>query len=108
MQLGHMVVVEQAESYDLMETQGAVEYPKLREMMKNAQKMVNQVFGTETQQKKVAMQVMELMVEQNTALPNSPCSRVRELLARSTREVTYEARCEQESGHSACKKQVCP
>ena len=105
-QLGHMELVEQAESYDLLETQGAVVYPRLREVMQDAQKMVYQVNGTRIQQKKVALQEKELLGEQNTALPSSPCSRAREQLTRSTREVAYEASWEQESGHTACKKQA--
>ena len=58
-QLGHMELVVQAESYDLLGTWGAMVYPKLGEMMQDAQKMVYQATGTRIQQKKVGMQGME-------------------------------------------------
>ena len=105
-QLGHMVLVEQADSYDLLETQGAVVYPRQREMMQDAQKMMSQENGTRIQQRKVVLRERVLLGEQNTAPLSSPCSRAREQLTRSTREVAYEASWEQESGHTACKKQA--
>ena len=82
-QLDHMVVVEKAALCDLMETQGAVEYPQLRELLMDDQKMVNHLLESKRQLLKAVMQGWDLMVEQNTALPGSPCLTVVDLLTRS-------------------------
>ena len=82
-QLDHMVVVEQAALYDLMETQGAVEYPQLRELLMDDQKMMNHLLESKRRLLKAVMQGWELMVGQNTVLPGSPCSTVMDLLTRS-------------------------
>ena len=82
-QQGHMVMVEKAALCDLMETQGAVEYPQPRELLMDAQKLMNHLPESKRWLLKAEMQGWESMVGQNTVLPGSPCSAVLDLLTRS-------------------------
>ena len=62
MWLGHMELVELADAFDLLGTQGAVVYPRLRERMEDAQKMESPEKETGMQQKETVLQEKELLV----------------------------------------------
>ena len=62
MRLGHMELVELADAFDLLETQDATVYPRLRERRDEAQKMESQEKGTGMQQKETMLQEKELLV----------------------------------------------
>ena len=64
MRLGHMELVELADAFDLLGTQDAVVYPRLRERMEDAQKKEFPEKGTGLQEKETVLQEKELLVVQ--------------------------------------------
>ena len=71
-QQDHMVMVEKAALCDLLEKQGAVEYPQLKELLMDAQKQMHHLPELKRRLLKAEMQAWESMVGQSNALPGSP------------------------------------
>ena len=71
-QQGHVVMVEKAALCDLLETQGGVEYPQLKELLMDAQKQLHHLPELKRRLLMGETQGWELVVVQSNALPGSP------------------------------------
>ena len=71
-QPGHVVMVEKAALCDLLETQGGVEYPQLKELLMDAQKQMHHLPELKGRLLKGETQGWESVVGQSNALPGSP------------------------------------
>ena len=71
-QPGHVVMVEKAALCDLLETQGGVEYPQLKELLMDAQKQLHHLSELTRRLLNGETQGWESVVGQSNALPGSP------------------------------------
>jgi len=67
-----VVMVVKAALCDLLETQGGVEYPQLRELLMDAQKQLHHLPELKRRLLMGETQGWELVVVQSNALPGSP------------------------------------